>query len=195
MIPDAIPGNTNDRIDPPGPADPTTASMSCFGLHIGLDGHARVEAARLCHLTHIPVEWVDMEPHQEQQLATALDAPYGHWDDDKLRVRLRRLEVQDLDMDAVCLPPFDITRLLQDTAPLTPLRNPPVQDTTPPSARHSPDVPPKEPDSTPDTTGSARYVGLQTLTIRVSGDDDQLSSVYFDVDDWRSKGMEVKVVD
>lgn len=71
-------------------------------LHIIVNGHARVEAAKLCNLTHVPVEWIDLEPNQELQLATALDAPYGHWDDNKLRVRLRRLEVQNLDMDAVC---------------------------------------------------------------------------------------------
>lgn len=53
----------------------------------------------------------------EMQPATAPDAPSGHWEDDKLRVRLRRLHVQRLDMDAVCLPPFDVAALLHDTTP------------------------------------------------------------------------------
>lgn len=196
MIPDAIPGHTNDRIDPPGSADPTTASMSCFGLHIVLNGHARVEATRLCHLTHIPVEWVDMEPHQEQQLATAVDASYGRWDDDKLRVRLRRLEVQNLDMDAVCLPPFDVSRLLQDTAPTTPLVPSQVPQTPEyPAAKPSGEriAGPESAKSTPNTTGTAGYSETRRITIRVSGDDDQFSSVYFDIEAWQGNGLEVIV--
>ena len=117
---------------------------------------------------------------------------------DKLRVRLRHLEVQDLDMDAVCLPPFDVSRLLNDTAPtsrIVPHHAPTTSEY--PAAKPSGEgiERPESAKSTPKTTGSAEYSDSRTLTIQVSGDDDQLSSVYFDVDDWRTRGMEVLIND
>jgi len=128
--------------------------------------------------------------------STALDAPYGHWDADKLRVRLRRLEVQHLDMDAVCLPPFDVTRLLRDTASTAPFSQHATEiphDTSPPAAAHVVEKAPESPISTPDTTGSARYSDGRTLTIQITGDDDQLSAVYFAIEAWQGAGLEVIV--
>jgi len=87
--------------------------------HVLVNGHARVEAAGLANLTHVPVEFVDMPDYQEQQLSVALDSPYGHWDQVKLATRLHGLEVQHLDMDALCLPPFDVSRILQQALPQT----------------------------------------------------------------------------
>lgn len=74
------------------------------------------EADRLCRVTCIPKEWAQQEPYQTVQPATALDAPHGRWQDDTLRARPKRLENHHLDMDMVCVSPFDMDRLGQKTA-------------------------------------------------------------------------------
>jgi len=90
---------------------------------------------------------------------------------------------------------LDVARLLQDTAPIASLSTPTAATHPLPAAGHSSNTPPEGPESPPNPTGTAGYSGRQTLTIRVSGDDDQLSSVWFDIEAWRSNELEVFVDD
>lgn len=143
-----------------------------------------MEAARLANLTHVPVEFVDLPEYQEQQLSVALDSPYGHWDQAKLATRLRGLEVQHLDMDALCLPPFDVTRILQQPLPqgLNLAKNGSgVQDSTHFSTqqgdgghRNGGEKPPVLQGSDRNTTGTARLNAGYTLTMRVTATDELL---------------------
>jgi len=75
------------------------------------------------------------------QLATALDASYGHWNDNKLKKRQERLQTQ----------------------------------------------------KPPNPTSTGGYSNPLVLTLQVTGNDDQIASVPFDIDQWRTRGLQVTV--
>lgn len=100
--------------------------------------------------------------------------------------------MQHLDMDNVCLPPFDVTRLLDTTAILRDRAVTPAHP-TPAAATYPPETTPKDPPEPQNTTGTVGYSDRQTLTIQVTGNDDQSSSVYFDIEQWETRGLRVEV--
>ncbi len=72
------------------------------------------EADRLCHVTCVPKEWAHLELYQTVQPATTVDSPYGLCRGEQ-RARPKRLENHHLGMDMVCVSPFDMDRLRQET--------------------------------------------------------------------------------
>jgi len=173
--------------------------------HVLVNGHTRVEAARLANLTHVPVEFADLPEYQEQQLSVALDNPYGHWDQAKLATRLHGLEVQHLDMDALCLPPFDVSRILQQPVPQTVSNafNPAADGVREvrtgiqidgSEAAQGPQNPSVLQSSGQKTTGAAGLDTGYTLTMKVTATDellDMLIDVHAAAKLWRDNGLEV----
>jgi hypothetical protein len=158
-------------------------------MHVIINGHARCEAARLCHLDEVPVEWVEMPDYQEEQLATALDAPYGHWNEGKLKDRLQKLERLHLDMDNVCLPPFDTAKYALSAEPLwhdTPAR----ENEIPPTPSESP---PNPSESTPTSTGTDTRPVTITIVDGRDLDGGIIQRIQAAIDEWKSIGLTVKV--
>jgi len=147
---------------------------------------------------------LDLRDYQEQQLSVALDSTYGHWDQAKLATRLHGLEVQHLDMDAVCLPPFDVSRILQQTLPQVPgiaKETSGPQDLARTAAQRDDSGrpqgvqnPPALQDGAGSVTGTARRDAGYTLTLTVTPSEallDLLIDVHAAAKSWRDNDLEV----
>jgi DNA modification methylase len=88
-------------------------------------GHQRVKAAQAEEIESLPVVYVDLDDPSEKQLNLALNRIHGSWDEAKLEVLLRELEMLGADLDLTGFSEEEIQRLLQgDDVPTDGLTDP-----------------------------------------------------------------------
>jgi len=77
-------------------------------------GHARVEVLRQMGVARCPVIVVDKDEDAEAAANLALNASYGHYDPMLTAAIIHQLEAAMVDIDDVCLPPYEIDRIIAE---------------------------------------------------------------------------------
>lgn len=82
-------------------------------------GHARVEVLRQMGVARCPVIVVDKNEDAEAAANIALNASYGHADVVRTAAIIHQLEAAFVDIDDVCLPPYEIDRIVAEAERIT----------------------------------------------------------------------------
>jgi len=82
-------------------------------------GHARLEVLRQMGVARCPVIVVDKDEDAEAAANIALNANYGHPDPVRTAAIIHQLEAAFVDIDDVCLPPYEIDRIVAEAERVT----------------------------------------------------------------------------
>jgi len=81
-----------------GFVEPVIVNKNPERLNIVIGGHQRLEAARVLEMVEVPVSFVNLSREKESLLNVALNQISGSWDEDKLYVLLKELDLLGEDL-------------------------------------------------------------------------------------------------